>query len=435
MKLLCKSSSQRKKSVIKRCEVLLQDLHIGKKTERIKKLTKCRVELNNTDYINYIKQFEAKQISALLDKLEKESNMRETLINQRQGKLNKTRNSLAFGNTKVNNGPQPPQAEFLSTFYLKPSKKYLNPLVPKFSSNKVLKKICSVELSKDSDVDSGLSVDCSISVDSEKMGNNAPEMKEDIDLDVKESDTNQEKPVDVNVRNFSIDLIRMDVNDGGSTVTVADLFECTKCPRTFVKQGHLRKHIQRIHGASLDVDDSYEVSLSLDLSTGPTEHTCESCGIPFSTGSSLRRHEAIHHPLLVEPALVSPCKVQKKCTECCKQFQSQASLKRHILTEHRGFKSACPRCGLNVARLDNHIATVHGQGLSPCPVCSVLILPAHLTRHIKAVHLGYRQRCVLCDKFFSNLHKHVKSLHGVDHTDHADCSCVTFSGPHWGRAK
>ena len=240
--------------------------------------------------------------------------------------------------------------------------------------------------------------------------------------------------MNVGFQDCSIDLVKLDLKSvcGGSSVALADLLECPLCPRTFVKYGHLRKHIQRLHSTSEDPPDCKSV---LDLSSGPSEHNCERCGIPFSTAASLNKHEAIHHPQLLEPLLVSPSKTERRCGDCSKSFQSQASLKRHILTEHRGFKSPCPRCGVSVARLDNHIATVHGGVLSPCPVCSVRLQPAHLPRHINAVHLGLRTRCVLCDKFISNLHKHLRSLHGVHHTDHSDCSCIIYLGPHWGISK
>ena len=82
-----------------------------------------------------------------------------------------------------------------------------------------------------------------------------------------------------------------------------------------------------------------------------------------------------------------------------------------------------------MSRLDNHMATVH-ESLAPCPHCSILLVPAHIPRHVRTVHLRFRQRCVLCDRFISNVYKHWVCVHKVDHTDHSDCSCVTYSGPH-----
>ena len=49
--------------VIRRCEVRLKNLKISKKHQRMEKLKKCRVDLNNSDYKNYIQQYQAKQVS------------------------------------------------------------------------------------------------------------------------------------------------------------------------------------------------------------------------------------------------------------------------------------------------------------------------------------------------------------------------------------
>ena len=411
---------------LRRCEVRLRNLKINKKQYRIKHLKKCRVDLNSSDCKNYIKQYQSKQILSLLEKLENESNMRANILKQRIGKVNKTRNSLAYVNTNPNVGQQPqtPQAKFLGHFNLKPCDRISNSVIlkpdRKLPSNKVVERVSDVQPSKDSDVDSG--------VEDTRSEWSAPEHHQ------QNTDVIKQQNVNVGFQDCSIDLIKLDLRSvcGGSSVGLADLFECPLCPRTFVKYGHLKKHIQRLHSTPDDTPDSRS---GLDLSVGPSQHNCESCGIPFSTAVSLSKHEAIHHPRLVEPLLLSPSKMERRCGDCSKSFRSQASLKRHILTEHRGFKSPCPRCGVSVARLDNHIATVHCGGLSPCPVCSVRLQPAHLTRHINAVHLGLRSRCVLCDKFISNLFKHLRCLHGVNHTDHSDCSCILYSGPHSGTSK
>ena len=60
--------------VIRRCEVRLRNLKISKKQkmekliiskkqQRMEKLKRCRVDLNNSDYKNYIQQYQAKQVS------------------------------------------------------------------------------------------------------------------------------------------------------------------------------------------------------------------------------------------------------------------------------------------------------------------------------------------------------------------------------------
>ena len=369
----------RPKDKIKQCRVLLKRLNILTKhrirnEDKVRK--KCRVDLNKSEFRTNFKHSQEQQILFLLNKLENESTARDSLLVQRKGKLSKTRNSPTTGLKEANFAPETPQAEFLENFYLKPSLR-----IPERESSSILSEECKIRLSPLKDI------------------GNQPSTK------------NLQQKANVNVKKCSIDLIKM--VGVRSSVVLTDLFECSLCPRTFVKQGHLKRHVRRIHRDSVNEEDR-----------SPSELICQICDIPFSNKTNLRRHEDAH-----QTGVLSSSKVLSRCSDCQKQFQSQASLKRHILTEHRGFKNVCPWCGLNVARLDNHVAAVHHNNLSPCPVCSLMIAPAHLTRHIKAVHLGYRQRCVLCDKFFSNLHKHVKNLHGADHTDRQ-----IFLGPYWGPA-
>ena len=417
--VLVQVTGQGQQIKLRECTVKLRRLQGSEKPEkqnRFKYLTNCRVDLNNSVYKSYIRQYQEKQILVQLEKLEKESTMRELLLSQREGKVNKTRTSLACGTRRVHKAPETPQAQFLENFYLKPSEKTSAPNSMKMTED-CPEKVFPMELSKDSDVDSGVEDNVSVTSKTQSDHGPAPQLTE-----ITKSLERTPEKEDVNMKGCSIDLIRMMLSGAGSPVLVNDLHECSLCPRTFVKEGHLKKHFQRIHSAS-----------SKKESLLASNYTCQTCDILFYTKVSLRRHEVLHHQLKSKEA-PRLWRAGRECGECSSQFSSAASLKRHILTEHRGFKSACPRCGQNVARLDNHMASVHGLGLSPCPQCGALILPAHLTRHIKTVHLGYRQRCFLCDKFFSNLHKHVRNLHGGDHTDHSNCDCPIFQGPHCGRA-
>ena len=147
---------------LRKCEVRVKNLKISKKQNRVKHLKKCRVDLDTSDCKNYIKQYQAKQILSLLEKLENESNIRAKILKERIGKVNKTRNSLAYVNTNssVNLDPETPQAEFLGNFNLKPhvgiSKSVILKPDKKLASNKLVERVCDVQPSKDSDVDSGM---------------------------------------------------------------------------------------------------------------------------------------------------------------------------------------------------------------------------------------------------------------------------------------
>ena len=200
-----------------------------------------------------------------------------------------------------------------------------------------------------------------------------------------------------------------------------ELEQCPECPRSFVKIGHLKKHINRVHKLIIDSEDVVSDDEELNLSSS-AEFQCVSCNIPLSTESSLKKHEAFFHNKIIN--LVS--RDTRECGECSKQFQCQASLKRHINTQHRGLKSKSVVCGELVARLDNHMASVHINISSPCPRCSAPLAPGHLSRHIKTVHLGYRHR--QCSLRHIHLQRSQnKSYH--NHTDHHHCSCQVYQGP------
>jgi len=207
--------------------------------------------------------------------------------------------------------------------------------------------------------------------------------------------------------------------------------ECLKCKRKFVKSGHLVNHMKSVH-------QSVEEFVTPRLQ-GPdieTNNQCDFCLQSFATPASLRRHQIVHDRVLVKKEHLSPTKLNQPhaCKVCDKRYVTKPSLKRHILTEHRGFKSTCELCGLAVARLDNHMVLAHGDQLVKCKICDTQLAPSSMSRHIRTVHMGCLVRCVECDMFVSNIHKHMAHAHAEEnkedsHTDHLGCDCVFFLGP------
>ena len=79
--------------VIRRCEVRLKNLKISKKHQRMEKLKKCRVDLNNSDYKNYIQQYQAKQVSTRRSRRKSRSDLMKEENERLVRKLNMTDDS------------------------------------------------------------------------------------------------------------------------------------------------------------------------------------------------------------------------------------------------------------------------------------------------------------------------------------------------------
>jgi len=459
-----------------KCCVRVKRLNLIRYHHRIIRIKKCGVNVNFRPCRNFIKEEwrrkNALECSEILEKLVAESMQREKMMLEAKGKVRKTRTTMMFNHIHDDIRPSTPQEFFLNNFKLMPSKykvqskkkeedEVSEESIVSFPSDETdissrngfsepeRKQSCESFPSSETDTISENSLAESrkepykiqlfpaksfyktsniVERISETQETKECEEKEEENLvplrprrkliDFKQTPERKKKfmkPMKVDVHRLSVCV----ETPSGSQ----DLISCPDCQRTFVKPGHLRKHLKRVHKKTTEEDESDEESVV--FSDTPDSIFCEPCKIPFSTLASLRKHESIHHNVDIEQE--SPMKEQRQCSECSKQFLCSASLKRHILTDHRGFKSKCPRCGEMVARLDNHIATVHESSLSPCPHCSILLGPAHLSRHIKTVHFRYRHRCVLCDRFISNVHAHNKSMHK---NSHKDPNCLKFSGPH-----
>jgi len=216
---------------------------------------------------------------------------------------------------------------------------------------------------------------------------------------------------------------------------IKEPIECRECGRTFSKSGHLLIHMNVVH-----MSPEKYVNPVLKDPDIKVKNMCDLCQQTFATPASLRRHIRLHDRVLIKSEQDSHTKMNNEklysCPTCDKSYVAKPSLKRHILTEHKGFKSKCDLCGLAVARLDNHMKLVHADTLSPCPTCAKLLAPSSLARHVRTVHMGCLTRCVECDKFVSNVHKHMAHEHEQaqlskkeGHKDHSRCDCVFFNGP------
>jgi len=213
-----------------------------------------------------------------------------------------------------------------------------------------------------------------------------------------------------------------------------ELNACKLCGRKFVKGGHLLNHMKTVH-KTLKTSENQ----SSNQSSSRLKNHCDLCQRTFFNFPSFRRHMKLHGTTSVKSERHSPKANIKKtyaCKQCDKSFYTSPSLTRHVRTDHQGFKSKCTICGDTVARLDNHMSQIHAEKLAPCPVCRKLLAPSSISRHVRTVHMGCMVRCVECDKFVSNLHKHMWHEHATaarirkeGHREHRDCDCVFFLGP------
>ena len=351
---------------------------------------------------------------------------RERLIQhqQSQGKVKKTRNSILFPKVFQDDRPKTPQERILNNFNLMPTDKAVSRVSSMLSkSTKQNTSSSNVEddgkheapipvISDSSDFEINSSVEMSDNVCSDSDKINVPEPIKLVKIHKSPKKAEDEDLVPVRPRrtllnsksslspeqkssksNLKVNIHQMSIPKHCFYPSQTDEYECTECNRKFVKSGHLRNHLRTVHRKSVDevIDPDEEKTPSINA-----EFYCVLCKVPFSTAASLQKHEHFFHK---KKSLSDLTPKDMKCKECHKQFKSQASLKRHVLTEHRGHKTACLKCGESVSRLDNHMASVHGATLVPCPLCSTLLVSAHMSRHIKTVHLHFRQRCVLCDRY------------------------------------
>jgi len=213
-----------------------------------------------------------------------------------------------------------------------------------------------------------------------------------------------------------------------------ELNTCKLCGRKFVKGGHLLNHMKTVHKTPETLENQTD-----NQSSSRLKNHCDLCQRTFFNFPSFRRHMKLHGMTSVKSECRSPKANIKKtyaCKQCDKSYHTSPSLTRHIRTDHQGFKSKCTICGDTVARLDNHMSQVHAEKLAPCPVCRKLLAPSSISRHVRTVHMGCMVRCVECDKFVSNLHKHMWHEHATaaqirkeGHREHLDCDCIFFLGP------
>lgn len=126
---------------------------------------------------------------------------------------------------------------------------------------------------------------------------------------------------------------------------------------------------------------------------------CELTGCPnrYKTKADLRQHMKSHEKSLG---------LTFACVECNLEFESSTKLNVHKRDYHfsnlKG-KTWCDQCNRNFSSLKNHVRTVHDR-IRPftCDIDGKSFSKMHgLTRHIETVHLNLSPfPCESCGKFF-----------------------------------
>ena len=153
------------------------------------------------------------------------------------------------------------------------------------------------------------------------------------------------------------------------TVHRGQKYYCQSCDKSYTHSHSLKTHIQKVHeGLKLpqssagikneftpDEVDRMTPNVENETLKKPKQYSCQACDKSFTQSPSLKRHILTVH------------RGQKPyyCQACDKSYTQSSSLKTHILTFHRGQKYSCQACDKSFTRyhtLKTHIQKVH-EGL------------------------------------------------------------------------
>lgn len=162
---------------------------------------------------------------------------------------------------------------------------------------------------------------------------------------------------------------------------------CFICDKRYANHWACAMHMMRVHKIKMP-----------DLER---PHSCDICHRSYVKRGHLARHLKTTHGIGVKRTANKASGFE--CYMCHESFKLDELLKKHTSKLHLPVErsSICPTCGLSTPRLGRHIIMAHSVKESKCNICQrVYSHPSRLTSHMKT-HTRPAQ-CDLCPKRFAS---------------------------------
>jgi len=164
-------------------------------------------------------------------------------------------------------------------------------------------------------------------------------------------------------------------------------FSCDKCNYSCSNSTNMKRHVQLVH-------------------LKKTER-CPKCNIEVRQGHVKRHIQRIHMNINTI-----------SCPVCMYSTYLRSNLQNHIKAVHLNVKEKCEQCGkqVNFGGLASHVKTVHMKIKKyKCSHCTHSTTTAqNLDKHVKMIHLREKESCKLCKVELANkqsLKRHLRLVH------------------------
>lgn len=211
-------------------------------------------------------------------------------------------------------------------------------------------------------------------------------------------------------------------------------FVCGLCDKSFLRNGHLTRHMSTSHinekefhcsfdGCTKKFNLKHHLNRHLKVHENPTPYSCNVCNESFKLKSQLNNHSVLHNP---EPLALTTKQFLKKkeykCPACPLTFDKWSNLTTHKLDHRINEKSFscdfCEKTFFTYPGRQMHQRIIHGiqdakeHKCSFC--CKCFSKKNSLDKHQSIVHFGIKAySCDTCSKNFS--YKHTLEKHCLLH--------------------
>lgn len=212
-------------------------------------------------------------------------------------------------------------------------------------------------------------------------------------------------------------------------------FKCNVCGKSFLRNGHLTRHLAMSHtkekrficsfdGCSKEFNLNHHLKRHLKVHETPKPYICEICKESFKLKAQLNKHSIIHNPEPIQLSTenLSTKKKTYKCPGCTLNFDKWSTLIKHKI-EHRIQEKSfscdlCEKTFFTYPGRQMHLRVIHGIHEAKehrCSTCGKCFSKKNsLDKHQNAVHLGIKgYPCDICPKEFA--YKHTLDKHYISH--------------------